>query len=492
MRSLKTALAVSAALNGLGLALPCAATAQTPRLAAAPAGIPTGAGGQPDLGGTPQTSDQPSAQGTPDQGNPSIQSSLGLYGDPGGLRASLAQRGITYSLVFIGESLGNPTGGIRQGIIGDGRLDLQVNVDLAKAAALDGAMLHANGYRIFGDGLSRTDLLSLSLASGIEALASTRLYEVWYQQTLFDGKVALTAGQIGADTAFIVSQYANLFVNATFGWPNITSYDLPSGGPAYPLAAPGVLLKLAPDSHWTLLSAVFDGNPAGGRDAAVDPQKLDRYGTNLRVTDAPFLIDEVAYSYGDKDGKVLPGLAKFGVWEDVGTFAAAIPTSAGLTLGSGTGRRHGNDGVYGLIDQMAYRVPGTEDGAVGLFARLAGAPGDRNLISLYADAGVTGKGIVPGRPDDTAGLSFAYSRISPAAQRTDRQEAAALRVPYPIRSNELLFEATYQYQVVPGFTLQPDLQYVVRPGGGIPNPEGADVRRIPDAAIIGVRATIQY
>ena len=470
------------------------ATAQTALPPSSPPATSTGAGNLPDVGGTPQTSDQPSFQGTPDQGNASIQSSLGPYGDPGGLRASLAQRGVTYSLVFIGETLGNPTGGTRQGIIGEGRLDLQVNVDLKTAVDLDGATLHANGYKIFGDGLSRTDLLNLSLASGIEAEPSTRLYEAWFEQSVLDGKVALKLGQIGADTEFLVSQYANLFVNSTFGWPNITSYDLPSGGPAYPLAAPGLRLKLAPDNHWTLLAAVFDGDPAGAArfGAGADPQKLDRTGTNVRVTDPPLFISEAAYSYGDKEGKLLPGIVKFGVWENFGSFAAAIPTSSGLTLGSGTGRLHGDDGIYGLVDQMVYRVPGVDDGAIGVFARLSGAPGDRNLISFYADAGVTGKGLVPGRPDDTMGVSFAYSEISAAARLTDRLERAAVAVPYPIRSNELVFEASYQAPIVPGFTLQPDLQYVVRPGGGIPDPDRAGFRPIRDAAVIGVRATIQY
>lgn len=465
------------------------ATAQS-----APPGSGNGAGDVPDIGGTPQTSGKPAAEGTPDQGNPSIQSSLGPFGDPGGVRAALAQRGVTYSLIFIGETLGTPSGGIRQGVIGEGRIDLQVNVDLQKAIGIDGAALHANGYKIVGSGLSRSDLLDLSLASGIEALPSTRLYEAWYEQTGFDGRVALKLGQIGADTEFLVSQYATLFVNATYGWPNITSYDLPSGGPAYPLAAPGVRLKLVPDAHWTVLAAVFDGDPSGAArlSAAADPQVLDRHGTDFRVTDRPFTIAEAAYAYGDKDGKLLPGVLKLGGWEHFGSFAATIPTAAGLTLGSGTGRLSGNDGLYGLVDQMVYRIPGTEDGAVGVFARLSGAPGDRNLIAFYADGGVTAKGIAPDRPDDTAGLSLAYSQLSPAARRTDRAEAAELGVSYPVRSSEVLFEATYQAQIVPGFTVQPDVQYVVRPGGNIPNPLSATDRPIRNATVLGLRATIQY
>jgi porin len=476
------------------LALAVLLTAPPALAQAPPAAEQNGAGDQPDLGGTPQTSGEPAAQGTPEQGNMSVQSSLGPYGDPGGIRAALAQRGVTYSLVFIGEALGNPTGGVRRGVIDEGRFDLQINVDLKKAVGLDGAMLHANGYEILGEGLSRRDLFDLSLASGIEALPSTRLYEAWIEQTFLDGKAALKLGQIGADTEFLVSQYATLFINSTYGWPNITSYDLPSGGPDYPLATPGVRLKLAPDQHWSLLAAMFDGDPAGAArfGAAADPQRLDRSGTNFRVTDPPLAIAEAVYNYGEKDGVVLPGIAKLGGWQHFGSFAAAIPTAAGLTLGSATGRLQGNDGIYGLVDQMVYRVPGTEDGAVGVFARLSGSPGDRNLVSFYADAGVTGKGIVPGRPDDTAGLSFAYTQISPAARRTDRAEGAVLGAPYPIRSNETLFEATYQAQVVPGFTLQPDFQYVIRPGGGIPNPLRPGFQPIRNAAVFGLRATIQY
>lgn len=474
-----------------------AAAASTARAQAAPtdATAPkpaTGPGATPPVGGTPTTPQQPQTQAQPDQATPSIQSSLGPLGDPGGVRAALAARGVTYSLTFIGEALGNPTGGIRRGAIGEGLLNLQVDADLNTILGLDGAKLHANSYKIFGDGLTRTDLLNLSVASGIEALPSTRLYEAWFEQTLLDGKVALRLGQLGADSEFIISQYATLFVNSTFGWPNFTAYDLPSGGPAYPLATPGIRLKVAPDAHWTFLAAVFDGNPAGAQNATVDPQKLDRYGTNFRVTDPPLFITEAAYTYGDKDGKLLPGTAKFGVWENFGSFASSIPTAAGLTLGSGTGQLSGDDGIYGVVDQQVYRIPGTDDGAVGVFARLSGEPGDRSLVSFYADAGVTGKGLVPGRGDDTAGLSFAYTQISPAAQRTDRAERAALGVPYPIRSNEFVAEATYQAQVVPGFTLQPDLQYVVRPGGGIPNPLRVGYRPIADAAVVGIRATIVY
>ena len=46
--------------------------------------------------------------------------------------------------------------------------------------------------------------------------------------------------------------------------------------------------------------------------------------------------------------------------------------------------------------------------------------------------------------------------------------------------------------MVPGFTIQPDIQYVIRPGGRIPDPSGESVRPIRDEAVFGLRATVQY
>ena len=55
------------------------------------------------------------------------------FGDPGGIRSALAGRGITYAINYIGETLGNPTGGFAQGTFYDGRLEVALTVDMEKA-----------------------------------------------------------------------------------------------------------------------------------------------------------------------------------------------------------------------------------------------------------------------------------------------------------------------------------------------------------------------
>jgi len=413
--------------------------------------------------------------------------------DPGGIRAALGQYGISASATYIGEALGTVSGGTKRSSIYGGRLDMQLDVDLGTLAGLPGLALHSNAYQIHGNGLSRCCIGNLIVSSGIEAEPATRLYELWLEQTLFGGKAALRAGQLAADTEFIVSQYGALFVNATFGFPTVASANLPSGGPSYPLATPGIRLKLAPAPNLSALLAVFNGDPAG---SGGDPQRRNRSGTNFRLRDPALLIGEVAYAY-NQSGPGLPGTVKLGGTHHFGRFDDLGTGSDGLSLadpgGGGAPRRgRGSSMVYAVFDQLAYRETGTTDQGLGVFARLAGSPTGRSSpVRFYADGGVTYKGLVPGRATDTAGLAASYVQVSGAARGLDRDVLAFSGSYYPIRSNEVLIEATYQAEVVPGVTLQPDAQYIIRPGAHAPNPRagGSPIR---NAVVVGLRASVHY
>ena len=61
----------------------------------------------------------------------------------------------------------------------------------------------------------------------------------------------------------------------------------------------------------------------------------------------------------------------------------------------------------------------------------------------------------------------------------------------PVRTSETYLEITYQYQVTPAIQVQPDVQYVFNPGGGIPDPNYPG-RRIRDAAVVGLRTAITF
>lgn len=453
----------------------------------------TGAGGDPQTAiAQARTSDQVSVTI-----GGSIQSSLGSYGDPFGARAVLAERGIAYTVTYIGEGLANLRGGLRRGVTYGGRLDTSLDIDLDRLAGWTGARFHTDFFQIHGHGMSRSYVDNLTTVSGIEALPANRLFELWLEQSVFNGKLSIKAGQVSADTEFAIAQSAVVFFNAGFGWPNIGAVVLPSGGPIYPLATPAVRLKYVPDERLSVQAAIFNGDPAGVRRGDdTDPQRINRTGTSFRTGDPPLLIGEVAYAYTlDLWGEALHGTATLGGWNHLGGFDSPRLDSVGGRLladpeASGIARRfRGDRGVYGIIDQTLYREPDTEDEGASAFLRLSKVPADRNLIDVYLDAGLAYKGLLPGRPNDTAALGVIYSRISPAARAFDRDTIRFGQGTGPLRSSEVVIEATYQAEVVPGFTLQPDLQYVMRPGGGL---AGNDGRRLKNATVMGLRATINY
>jgi porin len=58
-----------------------------------------------------------------------------------------------------------------------------------------------------------------------------------------------------------------------------------------------------------------------------------------------------------------------------------------------------------------------------------------------------------------------------------------------VRSSEAVIELMYQAQLKPWWMLQPDLQYVINPGGGVLNSDGSPRR---NAMVIGVRSFINF
>ena len=60
---------------------------------------------------------------------------------------------------------------------------------------------------------------------------------------------------------------------------------------------------------------------------------------------------------------------------------------------------------------------------------------------------------------------------------------------FPVRSGETMIEMMYQAQVTPWWMLQPEVQYIIRPGGGVLNSDGS-LR--PNAWVIAVRSALSF
>jgi len=378
---------------------------------------------------------------------------------------------VTFPLTYVGEVLGNPRGGYRQGAIYDGVLDAGIQLDLATLAHWPGASFAAAMYLPHGSSLTRADVHDLNVVSNIDAYHYPRLFQLWLEQDLFDGKLSIRVGQIPADADFFLTAYGSFFINSAFG--ALATISLNMEAPVYPAAAPGVRMIFKPDDHWALLAGVFDGS-TGALDSA------DRNGTNFNFNprNGALCLAEADYTTNPPppapaDGKTtapterpLSGTCKLGGFLNTEDFT---DIKTGGTL-------HGDYGLYAVVDQELWHKPGAPDEGPRGFLRLGFTPAGRNLLNFECECGCNYAGLVPGRDKDLTGLGFAYTKVSDGVP--DNAGTA------PARHYESIIELVYQAAVNDHLSVQPDLQYVFNPGGG--------AAPLANALVMGLRFTLTF
>lgn len=429
--------------------------------------------------------DNPAKAPTKEKASEDIWTRQNLLGDIGPIRPFLANYGMTLGIVEYDEILGNPTGGVRQGAIIEGLTNLSLGVDLRPTLGVHGNF-YALAYQIHAPGLSFSNLHSLNDVSGIEGLPTTRLAEFWYEHHFDNFRIRV--GEQTVTTDFLSPATARLFVNGAVGWPTLPGIDLPTGGPGYPMGALAARVRWDPTDDLTVFTALYNGDPTGA--GVFGSQLADASGTAFRTSDGAFVISELRYNPDSSDKN---GTYRFGGWYNSERFRDFHLDLNDVSLASpahGAPKLHDGDySLYAVIDQP-FLIDEAANTSFAAFARVMGTPDDRNLVSLYADAGLVYKGPF-GRKDDQAGIAFSYARVGQAARDFDADTARFTGQPFPVRSGEALLELTYRIQVAPWLQVQPDFQYVFNLGGGLPNPN-APGTRIEDAAVFGLRTVVTF
>ena len=395
----------------------------------------------------------------------------GLLGDWGGVRPALAAHGVTIGITDSENLLGNVSGGVKTGATMQGVTTMTMDVDTGKAFGQQGGSFHVSALQIHGRPLSESYLDNLQAANGNEGENATRLWELWYDQAFLGGKFDIKLGQQSIDNEFMGSTYSGLFVNTMAGWPIIPSVDLYGGGPAYPLSSLGVRGQFKPNDHVAILAGVFDDDPGGGG-FNDDQQALDPRGGRFNLNNGALWIAEIQYST-----KLLglPGTYKVGGWYDSAAFPDQLYSY----------NHRGNYSLYGVVDQTVWQSTANSSRALNLFGRVMGAPDAQNLVDFGFNGGFTLTAPLPGRDNDQAGLDFGVAHVSSRA--ADAIAASGSRRP----GTETLIEATYAAQATPWLVLQPDIQYVINPAGGIDDPDNTS-KKLGNELVIGLRGIVTF
>jgi porin len=375
---------------------------------------------------------------------------------------ALGNKGALFKFNYWGEDFGNFSGGYKRGDDYEGLFKIELTLDLQKLVHWDGATVYGSMLYLNGEGISGRYVHDYNLLSNIDAYDSVRLFELWFRQTLFDGKISIWVGQLTTDNNFCVSNNSALFINSAYGAIGPMLHNIAT--PIYPVGSEGVRLQYNFNPSFYVQALAVDDNPGF-------QNYDDKYGTQFGPNRSHGVLAFYEAGYIPDPSS---GSSPFGAGYKLGGY---YDSQFHPDISNGTSG-HGDYGFYAVVDQPLYIVPGSRrDSPQGLsgFARISYVPDQRNPVVYYFDTGFNYTGIVPGRSKDIFGAAFTFERLG-----TDVYLASGAPV---LSHHENVLEITYLANLTEWFSLQPDFQYIFNPGG---------FGRTPNAAVAGIRFNVTF
>jgi porin len=399
-----------------------------------------------------------------------------LLGDWGGERTALEKEGITFDFNDISDFLTDVTGSQVHHATLFTRFRLTTDIDFNKLAGFDGEFFFSPIWQ-GGPNLSGQYLHVNTLTSSIAGTNAVRFDQLWYQQGFFNHMMTVKLGQVAPVNEFGATDFFDILYNDELGYAPNAIFN--TRNPFSPAGKPGVIV-------WGDLSPITPGLyvKTGVFTAYDDPYHPDRNG-----------ID-----YGDDFNNGMSAAAEVGYKEQNTDYAGVY--RLGSTWGEPkggytnpqTGQHYFDDyNIYFTAEKTVYHpttlvptdpkdmkrggeVLDTKRG-LDLLLELVGEPGDRNPLMYEAQFGGRYTGLFDCRPEDKIGFGLIYSDNGSAysqAYYTDNERTLG---------GEVTAELDYQYNPTPWFTIQPDLQYIIDPGG--------DYQR-QDILVLGLRTIVHF
>jgi porin len=372
-----------------------------------------------------------------------------------GARDALTGWGITPSVRYATDLMGSVAGGRQRGKAYAGQLAVEVSFDMGKLVGLGGLTLDVSGDWASGTDLSADVGNTFTVAQYFEGNV-VRLYNLYLEQSLFDGGLDLKAGRISTGADFLSSPADLNMVNEALNPIVLALQKNVPGVTADPNATWGGRVIARPAGGLSLGAGAYYSDPSLDQTTA--------NGTEFGISGSAgyFVIGEVAYHVNSETGDTgLRGKYRAGGYYDSNQYASLTNTLRKQT------------GIYGFFlmgEQMVYREggPGSDQG-LSVFGGFTYAPQERiNPLPWFATAGASYRGLVPGRDKDSTAFAVYYGGFSRDL---------------PGKTYELVLEWTYAVAITRWLTVQPDLQYVINPGG---RPS------VRNAVVIGAQLAVEF
>jgi porin len=423
-----------------------------------------------------------------------------LTGDWGGVRDDLAAKGIVIDVDLLVTPMDVLSGGKSTGGDTWGNADYTLNVDTEKAGLWPGGFLKVIVDTSFGTSLDNAGaIVPVNTATLIPAPndRTTTLMNFTFMQFLSE-KFGLMLGKFdtfatGGEEFY--GDYNTQFLNAAFNFP-MTLEQVPAsafGG--------GIIVLPTEGTTLSLLALGSDGTPTSNNVGDAFKNGAMIVGTG-QVTIKPFgLVGHQNFGFTwtnqerfsleqDPSNLALMLLqSRFPRLEDPGPVLEQILARffPALTVPTVPANRESTSwSVNYAFDQYLWQPAGDSKHGIGVFFSAGASDGNPNPIKYAFLAGLGGKGMVPGRPNDTFGAGFARTQFSSAfiPFLRDRLDLGL--------DHEDSFEAYYNFAVTGWLSLTADLQVVDPALKKTVNSTGLALMNVDTGVIAGARFRVRF
>jgi porin len=383
-----------------------------------------------------------------------------LFGEWGGERTRLLERGVRFDFQYVSDSLWNIESQQKERFASWNRFRWTVDIDFGKLIGQHDLYFHATALWQAGGNLGAY-LGLLTSPSGMSSMNTCRLDSWWIEKRWLRERLAVRMGQFAGQDFYGAQHYAASFIFEPMGYAlgnlftTLEMFDPPS--------TPAMEVRVVPIHNLYVKSMVMAAVPS--------PFSQNPTGLVPQFNGVPVSVSEIGFTPGKNASSVrafdtvesrkgYSGLYQFGASYNPGRFI----TASGLP-------QSGNYLLYWMASQALWRVdPKEAKGLDGTFA-YDWSPANINRNNTILTAGLRFNEPLPLPIHNTMSLGYVQNRLS---QQFDPPDMPPWKPEHGIEFNALL-------DPLPMLLLQPVIQYYANVGA-----------RPGSAVVFGFRTKVEF
>jgi porin len=406
-----------------------------------------------------------------------------------GFRDTLARKGLDISFNYTSDIAGNVTGGKSRGMTYCDNFTLDLEFQSQPLFGYKGGTLSVIMLNRDGSNLSAQNIGNQFTVQQVYGGSTAIFYSLAYNQRFCDDRFSFKFGRMSAGDEFASSPLYWLYMNNGIdGNPQ----SLPVNGmfSTYPWGVWGARVRALVTHESEAMLGVYQVSPQVSRPSMHGLNWNFNPGDGLMLIGqygwAPEFFKPAAPAAKSSDGKStvdgknlntpasdaiphgLPGHYWMG-----GYYSTYSYPQWGTTQ-----RQNGGYGLYWHFDQMLYRMNPFKDTGLTAWSAFVLCPQQNTAkVPFQYNGGLVYTGLIPFRPQDVSIFGVAYGNFSSNYAQANQATLGGYA------TYELVYEWGYRINMTKFAYIQPDVQWVINPGG---------TGTIPNALVLGAQIGVVF